>query len=123
MLGATEVCYLYACRVNLAAGTADRDYPQLVASAVCNQPSLGTKTVNAVDDVVIFFCHQDSDIFNAEKLLYGVDLTMRIYLLNPFGHDLHLGLAKCVAECMQLPVYIGFGNMVEVDQRELANGG
>ena len=122
MLGTAEVGNLNTRRIDLSAGTADCDNALLVTSAVGNQTCLGAKAVNAVNDVIEFFCHQGFEIFNGEKFFYGVDLAMRIDLLNAPGHYLHLGHTEGVGQGMQLPVDVGFGNVVKIDQCDIPDG-
>ena len=122
MFGATEIGNPDAGRVCLAAGTPHGNDATLVASAVSDQPGLGAKTVNAVDDVSKIFCHQGVQVFNGEEILNGRYLACRIDLQHTLGHHLYLGHAQGAGQCVQLTVDIGLGDMVQVDQCQLANG-
>ena len=48
-------------------------------------------------------------------------LTSGVDGADTFGHCSHLGLAKLALNGMQLPIHIGFGDMVEINQRDPAN--
>ena len=65
---------------------------------------------------------QHFKIIYCEEVLDGGHLARRVDLLNAGSHDLYLGLAKGIIQRRTLPVDIGFGYMIHVDQGDVTNG-
>src|SRR5690606_19987360 len=58
------------------------------------------------------------DIVCSDKIFAHMHVAMRVDLRNAFPHRLHLGLSKCAVKRVQLPVDIGLGNIVQIDQSD-----
>lgn len=122
MFRAAEIGDPDAGRVCLSAGTPDRDDAQAVAPAPGDESRLGSKAVDAIDDVIMMAAQQGLEIIHREKILDGRHPAQRVDLLNAFGHDPDLGLAQGRVQGRALPVDIGFGNVIHVDQGEVTDG-
>ncbi len=60
-------------------------------------------------------------MYRLDELVHAVNHQLRIDLQQALGHGVHLGHTQRVAQRMRLAVDIGRGDMVQINQRQLAN--
>ena len=122
MFGAAQVGDTNPRRIDLPAGATDCDHPDASAPAMGDQRGLDAETVDAVNDVVVVRVQQVREIIEGEKVLDCRDTTIGVDLSDARRHDLHLGHTERAGQGVQLAVDVGFGDVIEIDQREAADG-
>ena len=85
-----------------------------------DQRRLGPNLVDRIDHTVAGR-QQFGRILDGNELLDRRHVATWIDAGNPLPHRLHLGLAEGRLDRMDLPVEVGFGNVVEIDQRQSAD--
>ena len=103
-----------------ASGTGDHD-GQLAALAESDHRHLGANLVNGVDnggEIPIEHCRH---VVGSHEVFDTANLAGRIDGPKPFRHGIDLRLAVDVAQGMNLPVGVGFGHHVEIDQGDAAD--
>ena len=86
------------------------------------QRHLGARVVDGIEHRVAVVFQQLRYILRRDEILDRAHLAVGIDKTNARGHCRNLGLAEGVTEGVQLAVDIGFSDVVEVDQRKMADG-
>ena len=110
-------------RVRLPARAANGQHGNVARTAIRDHGRLGLGIVDGVDQVVeIAPAQQLLQIIGGNKILDLRDLAQGVDQLDTFGQGRDLGLADGVAHGLDLAIDIRFGNIVEVDQGQAADG-
>lgn len=116
-----EVVDLDFVRQAFAAGCTNADEARLLTQGPSCHDCLGTNLIARIDDGVDPGWQESRPVFRLDKLLNALHNTVRVDLRDTFPHGLHLGLPQRGIERMNLPVDVGFGDVIEVDQRQAAH--
>ena len=92
-----------------------------MAATPGNQRRLGAQAVDGVHHIIQLGGQQLAHRVRLDELIHPVNHQLRIDLQQALGHGVHLGHAQRVAQRMRLAVDIGRGDMVQINQRQLAN--
>src|SRR5690606_36522050 len=92
-------------------------------SCLKNHGNLGTGLVRAIDNQVQIRCQDSADIVRRDEVVYEVQHAMRVDTPHPGGHCVYLGLPQRLGYRVQLPIDVGFGNMIQIDERQRPNSG
>ena len=79
--------------------------------------------VNGVKDIIGARCEQSPGILRREKLFNRQNFSRRIDVMQPCRHCLHLALANCAGERMDLPVNVGQADIIKVHERDPSDAG
>mgnify|MGYP000906864901 FL=1 len=117
-----EVCNFQLVRQALAAGRARGNEQGFVATRPGSHGSFGVDLITGVNDAVYLRALQDGwPIAWLHEFLNTMHVAGGVNTGNTLAHGLHLGLTHRGIECVNLPVDVGFGNVVQVDQRKAPN--
>ncbi len=90
--------------------------------AISDKPGLVPDTVNSVNhEIGPVFSNQSIHIFRCEKKLNGIHMAQRIDFRNPLCKYRYFRPAKSIAQCLKLPVYIGFDDDISIDQSQISH--
>lgn len=117
-----EVCNFQLVRQALAAGRARSNEQGCVASRPGGHGAFGADLITGVNDAVYLSALQDGrPIAWLHEFLNTMHVAGGMNAGNTLAHGLHLGLTQRGIERVNLPVDVGFGNVVQVDQRKAPN--
>ena len=119
--GAREVGHANARRVQLPACRATGHHTLAGALAEREDGGLHLHRINGVDHIVKRVAEQGLDVFHGDEIVDAADLRTRVDLQDALSHGVDLGHAVGIAQRVNLAVGVGDGNVVEIDQRELAD--
>ena len=93
-----------------------------MGAAMHDQRRFCARIVNCINHIIKTTGNdQAGKIFFGDKFFHLAHLTAGIDLRNPFCQRSDLGLAQGVGECVDLPIHIGFGQMIQINQRDPAD--
>ena len=124
LLGTGQIANRDARRVGLSAGAAYRDQRNPVLTAMNDQRDFGLGIVDRINHVIIATRQQQlRDVVRIDEFLNLGDLAIRIDLRNARAQRTHLGHAQRIGQRVNLPIHIRLGQMIQVNQGELADRG
>ena len=111
----------------LAASGTHRDEGHRASRRPGRQCRFGPYLIASIDDgrgqtvKARYGVEQGRPVVGSHEVIDHVDNTTRVKKRNALAHCLGLGLAEGRLHGMDLPVDIGFGHVVKIDQREAPN--
>ena len=110
-------------RVRLPARAADGQHGNVARAAIRDHGRFRLGIVDGVDQVVeIAPAQQLLQVIRGNKILDLRDLAKRVDQFDALGQGCYLGLADGVAHGLDLAIDVRFGNIIEVDQGQAADG-
>ena len=116
--GLRQVGHIHQMRLPFAASGTDAHEQGLGLERPGGHCGLGADLVAGVDHRIHLLGQQRGPVVLVDEFIDAVHLAMRIDVRDAFTHGLDLGLPDSGVERMDLAVDVGFGHVIEIDQRE-----
>lgn len=120
VFGARQIGHADARRIAPATGGSGGHHWNVLGAAMRNQGRLGAAIVDGIEHGIAAWQPLRDVVYGNEIIDFG-QLAKWIDCPDTCRHGAHLGLAISALQSVNLPVGVGLGNVIEIDQRQLAD--
>ena len=118
MRGQTQISLLHLIGMPFSTSGAHSDHGFLLRQSPRSHSHFGTHLISGIDEDIGLRGKQMWCILGRDEFIDGADHAFGMDQGNALLHGQHFGLTQSRGERMQLPIDVGFGHLIEIEQAD-----